>query len=188
MLLASLLAAFLLVVTEPAAKDYPSWGSWLNWILGLPCWLVGCRLAEATSEVRLSATARIWHWRLGIWGASAICSALRYHSAVGYPWTLNLFAIAVGYWLNREIRIFQARKPLEWLEWMGKWSYSIYLAHVPARAFLAQFALPNLGHALNWIVQMVLILGACYVFYLSVERPAHFLARAVGGRIGKTTQ
>src|SRR5437588_3715459 len=34
------------VLTNPSAGDYPSYGPYLNWLLGLPCWLLGCLLAQ----------------------------------------------------------------------------------------------------------------------------------------------
>ena len=46
MFASSFAVALLLAATDPIAKNYPSWGLGLNWILGLPCWLAGCELAE----------------------------------------------------------------------------------------------------------------------------------------------
>src|SRR5712692_5028489 len=39
-------SAYAVVLTNPTAGNYPSYGAGLNWILGLPCWLLGCQLAE----------------------------------------------------------------------------------------------------------------------------------------------
>src|SRR5258708_14984715 len=36
----------LVLLTNPRAVIYPAFGWRLNWVLGLPCWLLGCRLAE----------------------------------------------------------------------------------------------------------------------------------------------
>ena len=38
--------ALLVVLSSPRAGDYPSYGPWLNWLVGLPCWLAGCLLAD----------------------------------------------------------------------------------------------------------------------------------------------
>ena len=105
-------------------------------------------------------------------------SVLRFHSPLGYPWTFNLFAVLVACWLSREISRYRVEHPPSWLEWAGRWSYSLYLVHLPANAFVSTFALPNLGPALNWLVLMGLILSVSYLFYLAVELPGHVAARA----------
>lgn len=43
---ATFAGAYAVVLTNPTAGNYPSYGAGLNWILGLPCWLLGCQLAE----------------------------------------------------------------------------------------------------------------------------------------------
>ncbi len=49
MVAGSFIAALVLVATDPKAKNYASWGIGLNWVMGLPCWLLGCELAERTT-------------------------------------------------------------------------------------------------------------------------------------------
>jgi hypothetical protein len=93
----SFLLALALATTDPSAKSYPSWGEGLNWVLGLPCWLAGCVLAQRVADGRWAAPAGIWRWRFAVWAASVLLSALRFHSPLGYPWTLNLFAILVAF-------------------------------------------------------------------------------------------
>ncbi len=115
---------------------------------------------------------------------SALLSVVRFHSPIGFPWTLNLFALLVAYWLSREIIYYQHRRPPNWLEWSGRWSYSIYLFHVPANAIFVMMATPNLGFAINWLMQMTFILSCCYIFYLGAELPSHFVARAIGRVLG----
>ena len=178
MFASSFAVALLLAATDPIAKNYPSWGLGLNWILGLPCWLAGCELAERAVHDHQPKPDAIWRWRLGVWGMSVALSVLRFHSPLGYPWTLNLFAVLVACWLSREISRYRVEHPPSWLEWAGRWSYSLYLVHVPASAFVSTFALPNLGPALNWLVLMGLILSVSYLFYLAVELPGHVAARA----------
>jgi peptidoglycan/LPS O-acetylase OafA/YrhL len=185
MFAAAFAAALLLAATDPGAKNYPSWGIGLNWVLGLPCWLAGCELAERAALGRLPSTESIWHWRLAVWGMSIILSVLRFHSPVGYPWTLNVFAVLVAFWLGREISRYQHQEPFGWLEWAGRWSYSVYLVHLPARALFTMMALPNLGYSINWLLQMGFIMAASYGFYLGVEYPGHIAARAVGRWLGQ---
>jgi len=111
MFAASFAVAMVLAATDPWAKNYPSWGIGLNWVLGLPCWLAGCELAERVGHGRSTLSNGIWWWRLAVWGASVAVSVLRFHSPIGYPWTLNLFAVLVACWLIREISRYQDRGP-----------------------------------------------------------------------------
>ncbi len=180
MVICGFVAAFVLIGTNPAAKPYPSWGIGLDWLLGLPCWLLGCELAEMTANNSLPNSRRLWSWRYTVWGVSVAISLLRFHSPIGYPWTLNVFGILVACWLSREIRHFQDHEPTVWLEWAGKWSYSVYLIHLPASALIDMQPLPNLGPILNWSVHMIFLMIASYLFYLLVEFPAHILARSIG--------
>src|SRR5262249_32759853 len=134
---------------------------------------------------QLPASPSVWPWWLAVWGASVILSVLRFHSPLGYPWTLNLFALLVACWLSREIRRYQHRQPPHWLEWAGQWSYSVYLVHVPANAAFQMLSLPNLGFVLNWLAQMGFILTVSYLFYLGVELPSHIAARVMGRVLGQ---
>lgn len=170
-------AGLAVALSNPLAGNYPSFGVGLTWLLGLPCWLLGCRLAEVAGGLVGRADGRIWLWRLGIWAASCVCMWLRFHTPVGYPITLNLFAILVFVWLGREIAHFKVAREWPVLAWAGAWSYSLYLMHEPIhRVFRMQIpaGLPPSG---RWAVSMALVLVGTYVFYRLVERPAHHLAR-----------
>jgi peptidoglycan/LPS O-acetylase OafA/YrhL len=181
MIAVTFLIAFALAASNPAAKDYPSWGLGLNWILGLPCWLLGCELAERTIAGRLPSRGSLWRWRGIVWAGSVVASGLRYHSPIGFPWTLNLFAFPVAFWLALEIRHFQsAAEPTPWLEWSGKWSYSVYLIHLPAAALFALLKFPNVGYLMNWALLTSAVIGASYAFYIAVEYPGHIAARTLG--------
>lgn len=169
--------------TDPHAGNYPSFGLELNWAVGLPCWLLGCKLAETTAHDQLGKGVNlktIWTWRMVIWALSSLASVLRFHSPIGYPWTLNLFALVAYFWLAREIVWFSSRRPLRLLEWAGTWSYSLYLMHVPAERFLEQYvSIPSHGSMVEWVVKFAMVLGLCYLFYLLFEKPGHFLARVL---------
>lgn len=167
--------------TDPRGGNYPSYGWQLNWLLGLPCWLLGCRLAERSDSLHLPVSAgRIWCWRVVVLLTSGTLLGLRFHSPVGYPHTLNYFAILSYFWLQQEIRYFRHVSPPRLLEWGGKWSYSLYLLHVPANAVYHHLHVPNLGFILNWCSRFGWTLGCSYVFYVFVEKPAHLFARWVG--------
>jgi peptidoglycan/LPS O-acetylase OafA/YrhL len=118
----SFVFAYGAVLTSPAALDYSPFGPKLAWLVAIPCWLLGCRLAESDGEMKQidGRPSNVWSWRLLIWFLSSVCSLLRFHSPIGYPWTLNLFAIAVFFWLRVEIVAFRERKGSPWLEWAGQ--------------------------------------------------------------------
>jgi peptidoglycan/LPS O-acetylase OafA/YrhL len=172
-------ASLLLILFRSHDKNYPSFGPFYNWILGLPCWLLGCRLAErfdAERPIRLS-TGRMNALRLGIWFLSWCASVARFHSPIGYPVTLNLFAIAAAYWLSWEIQFFSLHRPYRLLEWAGRWSYSLYLFHVLGNELFNSIFGTSTSGMKNWVLRTFWILASSYVFYLLVERPTHRLAR-----------
>ena len=180
MIAVSYVMAFLVAATDPASKDYAAFGLSLNWILGLPCWLIGCALAEYVSVGRYPAPAPIWRCRFWVWGVSVICGILNFHSPLVQTWTLNPFALIVGWWLAQEIQRYRTRPVPQSLEYAGQWSYSIYLTHLAANAVVALLALPDFESAIIWPIRMVLILAMGYLFYKLIESPAHRLARFAG--------
>lgn len=182
----SFVLALGVAATNPGAGNYPVFGSALNWLLGLPCWLAGCALAESirTGPVREVSAGSIWRWRLVVFGAAWSCSVLRYHSPLGYPWTLNFFALLVACWLYHEIHFRRKVPPPSWLERAGLGSYSLYLVHVPAGVWFAVlFPVRPGGEIVRWVALICFVLLICYVFYLLVERPSHYLAKRAGRRM-----
>lgn len=181
LLIVSFAASYAVVLTDPHAGNYPSYGPSLNWLLGFPCWILGCALAESTrssEQVHVTAGA-IWSWRSLLFAAAWVCSALRFHSAIGFPWTLNLFALLAAAWLRREIFYHRRISASAWIEWAGEWSYSLYLVHLIAAASFVLF-LPHVGEPwLRWLIFCPFVLASSYVFYLLVERPSHAAARRV---------
>jgi len=173
------------ILTNPGAGDYPSYGPQLNWLLGLPCWLLGCLLAQRISSATVPsvATASIWGWRMAAWGLSSFCSFLRFHSPVKHPWTLNLFAIFVYFWLSREIAYYKQHKAPSVLEHAGKWSYSIYLMHLHGQAIFVWLAFVPFAAGLNWAINIAFVLLVSYTFYLIVERPSHLFARRIAHKL-----
>jgi len=173
--------AFAVVATDPLARSYPSYGSALNWILGLPCWLMGCRLAERVREGGYTSAMEgraLWLLRTLIWGLAVLCSVARFHSPIGYPWTLNIFSIAVAFWLAKEIVHFHDRQPTLLMEWAGRWSYSLYISHLLAFAVLEMVIAGGIAaHAITWPLELTFVLVFGFVFALLFEFPAHALAR-----------
>jgi peptidoglycan/LPS O-acetylase OafA/YrhL len=176
--------AFLTVLSNPHALNYPSYGAGLNWVLGLPCWLLGCKLAEkfnALNPNRVGAV-EIWTWRTGIWVLSMILSGLTFHSPVHYPWTLNFFALASYFWLEREIRYYRDPRRKPWFESLGEASYSIYLVHTHVLWFFLPFA-AGLSEPVVWTWHLAICAAFVPAFYWLVERPSHRLARAYAKRL-----
>jgi len=195
LLAVSYLLAIPLILLKADAKDFPSFGDGLNWVVGLPCWLLGCKLAEVIDCDRTLALNRgwIWRWRLGIWAFAVIAKVLHNHHPpefpwTGYPWTLNLFAIPCYFWLRREIAYARSAPPFPVLEWAGKWSYSLYLMHTAGGllwvAVTAAFSeLAQIGPFTDWALKIIFALCLCYLFHLLVEKPAHWLARRVASTL-----
>lgn len=187
LLVFAFLGAIGAIILHPTAQDYSPYGNGLNWIIGLPCWLLGCKLAEvvvtdAPSDVSRS---RIWSMRLFVWFLSSVSSVLRFHSPIGYPWTLLGFGIPVFIWLRMEIQYFRKTPPLPIFEWVGRWSYSIYLIHLVAAAAYQFLPLPNLGFNLNWSLKFMIIFFLSYIFFLVVEKPSHLLASRLSRLVQK---
>lgn len=176
---ASFAGAFGVVLMAPGTAEYPMFGTAGNALLGLPCWLIGCQVAEklaaATPSVR--PVPLIWGWRLAAFAAAGGCSVLRYHTPIGYPWSLNLFAIVAAAWLYYEVLNGFTRPLPRALTLGGAWSYSLYLFHKPTGALFDSLWTIELGPVLGWTWRMAFVLALAYVTYRLVERPSHQLAR-----------
>jgi peptidoglycan/LPS O-acetylase OafA/YrhL len=172
-----------IILSDPTINDYPSYGPYLTWLLGLPTWLLGCCLAERADKLCDEAThnpiVHIWWWRFAAWVLSFICSVANFHSPLKYPLNLSLFAVFAFFWLSNEIIYAQSHAPNRIFENAGKGSYSIYLFHLLAPPLYILLNLPTFSPILQWCVQIAFSLPICYVFYLLVERPSHNLARKV---------
>jgi peptidoglycan/LPS O-acetylase OafA/YrhL len=181
----SFIAAICLAATNPTAANYPSYGSGFNWILGLPCWLLGCLLAESVhiNKLRQVSSASIWVWRTVILGAAFICRVLKFHSPIGYPWTLNIFAVMVFFWLQREIVYRRDIAPFRFLEWAGLWSYSLYLLHAPSGVLFFRLFPSAQSSVLSWTGMILFVFGICYIYYIIVERPSHIIARGLARKL-----
>lgn len=179
-------------LSEIAVVDggYPAFG-WWNWVMGLPCWLLGCWLAENFDRFPTLSTKVIWLARIAIYAISVGFQVSRFHGGSIYlsaPFTLNLFAIIACLWLGLEIG-YRMEKPAPGvLEWAGNWTYSIYLMHP---------AVPGLLLMLPWLSPIYdsnggcLFLIACslliaYPFHLAIEAPFYRFAIAVGRRLKPT--
>jgi peptidoglycan/LPS O-acetylase OafA/YrhL len=169
---------FLWAVVWPSHFGNYTEGLLHNVVFGLPCWLMGCLLAERQSS-GTRTSGDIWLWRGAAFLASVATLELRFHTPVHFDLSLNFFGILVFYWLSRELDYYQTRTPWSWLERAGAWSYSLYVMHPAAGQVTAKlFSSWSLGA--QWLVRIPMTLGICYLFYLVVEKPSHRLARLAG--------
>jgi len=94
-----------------------------------------------------------------------------------------LFAIFVYFWLSKEIAFYRQHQVSRVLEKAGKWSYSIYLLHLHGQAFFILLAFSPFAAGMNWIIKIAFVLLVSYAFYLTVEKPSHYLARRIARKL-----
>ncbi|WP_341853535.1 acyltransferase [Microcystis aeruginosa 1339] len=163
--------------------NYPAWGYRGDWILGLPCWLLGILLAESLKNPLPNPTSSsIWTWRIGAIILGSITRNLAFQRIIGNHLTLNFFAIYVFFWLLREVSYYnkQENKPLAFLEWAGLWSYSLFLIHPLAFYLFKSMQLPSFGYMVDWFLKFNFVLLLSIAFYFAVEKPSHLLSRRIG--------
>jgi peptidoglycan/LPS O-acetylase OafA/YrhL len=155
------------------------YGMFLNWIIGLPSWLAGCMLAEqigtAREATQASSKGEVILWRLFVAGIASWLFWSSMNTAFGFYLTLNGFALLVFLWIKAEIH-FLTRRQDSVLERVGKWSYSMYLVHMPAFVILGRFFTPSWSE-LTQVFVFPFVLYVCFLFYRWVELPAHNYAR-----------
>ena len=149
----------------------------------LPAWLAGCLLAETIangSAIRVPGSMVLW--RLGMWGYVTGAGLYFYHGwfKMGWPALLTPFYIFAFFWLLKEIQHFKEHGTSAFLEWCGKWSYSLYLIHNIVIFELLDF--PG-TQTLAWTIRVIAILASSLAFYGLVEFPAHQLARTAARRV-----
>ena len=91
---------------------------------------------------------------------------------------MTLFAPLVFFWLQREAVYLKAWHPPRATEWAGRWSYSLYLMHLPLMVLIGGLR-PDASPLLNWVVLIAGALAGSCLFYLLIERPSHALARRI---------
>jgi peptidoglycan/LPS O-acetylase OafA/YrhL len=186
------LLALMLVLSQGAGNgEYPVYPDWLEWVLGLPCWLLGCLMAERYDSwggkpFGFRQYGGIWAWRFIVWSASVLMSVLRFHSWLTYPWTLDIFALLAFAWLERELFEAKDRDTTQrsMFDRGGHMSFSLYLMHLPmAILYRTMFGLETSVPEFMRMLGFVLV--ATWVFYRAVEQPSHNVARSLAMAIAR---
>ena len=157
-------------------QSYSALGNY-TWIIGLPCWLLGCWLAENYKSFASPSLKKIWLWRLLIITLFVVLRIVKSHVKLIYGsncFTLDAFAILGCIWVGYEIANYKNKEPNKLLELSGKWSYSLYLIHPAAATILLYIGFKSFQET-----HIYLILGCfvvAYMFYLLIEKPTHLLA------------
>lgn len=164
---------------NPYAFMYPSYGILGNAILGLPCFIIGMVLATISKRERYMFLKNIFLVRILIFLLSNLCFSFMLHLKVGFPWTLNIFALFAFLWLNHEILHYKSKLPAKLVEHAGKWSYSLYLVHGLILVLYKGYDIKPYNSTLEWIFLLIIILTASYAYYLIVEKPSLILAKRI---------
>ncbi len=173
---------------RPSSHSYTALGN-LTWLLGLPCWLLGCWLAENYLRFSVPSTWRMWLLRSAILVSSIVLRFGKFHfsSVLGSnAILLDPFAILVCIWLGVEVMYARKHEPSRLLESAGRWSYSLYLVHPLTIPLLALSGLTSHVWLFRFHLTILLAaLGGSYLFYLTVEKPSHRLAVWAGRAVLK---
>ena len=163
-------------------NEFLNLGIWAASVVGLPCWLLGVMLAETTSAPWKVNRRVIKASRIGVYVLACLATVMRFHAGIGFPLSLVFFAIACYAWLRFEIAWRREHPSPAWLENGGAWSYSLYLLHLPASAIVTGWLADENSVWLRWSATIASALLLSYAYYLAVEKPAHLLAKFLGGR------
>jgi len=166
-----------------AQGAYTSFG-YFTWVNGLPCWLLGCWVAQ--SPLKSVSVQTVWLARTAVFVSSVLLRISKFHVHSIFTSdsiTLNVFAFLVAIWLRYEVCYQKQQPTLSQLEAMGQWSYSIYLVHPIVPPMLAMvFTWSSLREFGPWLLIVSSSYVLAYLFYRLVERPSHQLAQRLGRR------
>lgn len=154
------------------------YGPMLNWLVALPSWLAGCVLAESVHKQQnlhiIPSAYRVVFWRCLVAGVASVLYWATMNTRLGYYLTMNGFALLTCFWIRAEIVSPNNQEGV--LEGVGKWTYSIYLLHMPVFLILGRILKPVWNDAIQ-LLCVPLVLYICFWFYKKVESPSHGYAR-----------
>jgi len=178
----ALLASFVVAIGVGSDQygNAHAYGPLLNWVVGLPSWLVGCVLAETIHKQQdhplIPLAYRVTFWRCLIAAVASVLYWATMNTGFGYYLTMNGFALLVCFWIRAEIASPDGTKSM--LEGVGQWSYSIYLLHMPLLVILGRILKPIWSDTVE-LLCLPLVLYGCFWLYKKVELPAHGYARRI---------
>lgn len=162
---------------------YWQFGPYLTWIVGLPCWLLGVLLAEHIDDLKQVDLKSVIGYRVLVYIISCICCIGKFHLHLSYILSMNVFALLLYKWLQIEIVYFKNKKPNPYLEKMGEFSYSLYLCHPLLYVILNLYIVYNTA---TYPVFILLSIFFSYCFYITIEKPAHIIARRLNNKYNFT--
>lgn len=176
MIFLAYILAYCVVATNPTAKIYSSYTNYFNWVVGLPCWFLGCYLAEIW-ETHKAERKQALLYRSVLFGLIILLPLLNFHTVLSYPLTLNLYALFVFFWLLKDLPYLQTTPPPKSFEWAGQWSYSLYLFHMPMGLVMSRLGFSVANGILSGTILYLGIFAGTLAFYYLFERPSHLLAK-----------
>ena len=175
-----IISLFFSLTADPENYNYPAWGYWGDWILGLPCWLMGVMMCQSfcnRKTIYKVSFSTIWYYRASGILLGAIIHHLKLQQVLQENITLNWFACFACFWLFHEICFYLRNKPIYLFEYCGLWSYSLYLTHpLSYYLFVYKLEIPNFGILFTWVLCFSFTLLIALTFYYLVEKPSHKLA------------
>lgn len=173
----SLIIAGVVAVVGRENLQYATRGVVGATLLGLPIWISGVLMAERFGRVKPSPKLlRIALW-LGVLLGGAVATVLKVKLGVSFAFTLTVYGILVAPWLlqNLQVPIWRG------LCFLGAFSYSLYLLHLPLIGFFRRWA-HDVGVS-NMVLADILVavgvLASSVAFYFLIELPGHRLARYI---------
>lgn len=169
-------------LNNPYNGDFDQNGYLIDWMVGLPIWLLGTYLAtvytQSPAKIQLPSIP-IYFVRLFTWFLAFILSISRFQLHIGYAYSLPIFSIWISIWMLFEIHHFETHKENPFMSYVGKISYSIYLIHGGVFGiFMYIFHVQKLGHSLP---ATILGIGSAFLasvlYFKFIESPSHKISK-----------
>ena len=153
-------------------------GEYLTWLIGLPIWLLGVLIAERIDDLSVSlkniSFRTLMTYRMLVLVLSIVLHILKFHFFVSDIIILNIFALLIVKWIEREIIYYKTHPSVSSLEFGGKFSYSLYLSHGLSVKLLALVFVLNIY---TYPIYLLMSLLISYIIYVLIEHPSHQLAK-----------
>lgn len=174
----------ILAMLNQSANQYHGYywqaGPRYTWIIGLPCWLLGVKIAEDIHSDDQTSVKIVFLYRVTVLICSVVLYILKEEYFVSYIISMNFFSILCYCWLKNEIIYSRYKNKMGFTEQLGKSSYSLYIFHPLVILII------NTYLSINNLTSIIIIISTIilsYIFYLLVEKPFHHFARFTGNKI-----